>query len=248
MAILPTRTEDRVRPATRQPNRPYAHAGVRVEILPVDDLDGDSGGFHRIGRHERCASCGQPLGNRTTDRLTGVLDRWGWDDQAPEVFAGALRRGLPVALLIVDLDGFKQINDEFGHPAGDAVLRSAAEVLRAATRDTDLVGRYGGDEFLVLLPSATSSGALEVARRIRAGFAAMKVRSRIEREVTVLISGQTASIGLATYHAELRDNLDDLLLDADTALREAKRKGRDRIGMANSSLCGRMLPGYALER
>src|SRR6266496_2647830 len=75
---------------------------------------------------ERCASCGQPTGYWAKDRLTGLPDRWGWDDLAPAVFAHALRRRRTVALLMVDIDRFKQVNDEFGHVAGDLVLQAVS--------------------------------------------------------------------------------------------------------------------------
>jgi hypothetical protein len=112
------------------------------------------------GAEQCCKSCGQLLGYRSTDKLTGLLDRWGWDASAPQAFARAVGQRRSTALLIVDLDWFKLVNDEFGHPAGDAVLRSTAAVLRNASREGDLVGRYGGDEFLMLLsPSWPGRGS-----------------------------------------------------------------------------------------
>ncbi len=164
-----------------------------------------------------CASCGGPEGLWATDRLTMLLDRWGWDEQAVTLLDGA-------ALLVVDLDNFKRVNDRYGHPAGDAVLKAVADTLRATTRKGDLLGRYGGhggDEFLVLLPSTSLNEAMGVAERIRLGIRGMKV-SAGER----VLSGISVSIGVAAGCSEL----DALIASADSSLRAAKRSGRDRVG------------------
>jgi diguanylate cyclase (GGDEF)-like protein len=182
----------------------------------------------------RCESCGQPVGAWATDKLTGLLDRWGWDDEAPHALSRARQRGESTALIIVDLDHFKQVNDSFGHLAGDAVLQHAAHVLRRATRREDLLGRYGGhggDEFLALLPATDLAGAVAVARQIQAGLKAMETTARTA-DGTVVITGRTASIGVAAYHADRGCGLLDLLLAADAALRQAKLAGRDRVRVA----------------
>jgi diguanylate cyclase (GGDEF)-like protein len=183
--------------------------------------------------HGCCDSCGQPLGFWAVDRLTGLLDRWGWDTEAPRSLARAYRSGRPAALLLVDLDRFKEVNDQFGHHAGDELLRSVARVLRESTADGHLVGRYGGhggDEFLVLLPDTDLHGALAVAARIRQGIGALVVDARVDTGTTVTIQQLTASIGVRVRgHGEDTD-LAALVMDADTALRDAKRRGRNRIG------------------
>jgi len=146
-------------------------------------------------------------------------------------------------LIMIDLDRFKEVNDSYGHLAGDAVLRTVADVIRDKTRDNDLACRYGGsagDEFLVLLPSTELDDALAVAERIRAGITSMSVTAKVTRELSATIEGQTASIGVATYSlgdlVEL--DLEDLMLDADVSLRAAKRHGRDRICVANMDVTG----------
>jgi diguanylate cyclase (GGDEF)-like protein len=173
--------------------------------------------------------------------LTGLLDRWGWDVHAPHVLDHARRHHLPVALLIVDLDHFKRINDEFGHPAGDAVLRATADVLRASVRNADLVGRFGGDEFLVLLHGADTDQALAVARRINTGITAID-QAITTPDLMPTLHGLTASVGLATGSPRGNDTPESLLFDADTALRNAKNAGRDNIQVAGLSLAGLNAP------
>jgi diguanylate cyclase (GGDEF)-like protein len=182
----------------------------------------------------RCGSCGQTL----SDPPTGLIERWHWDEVAAEEVARARGNGQSIALIMLDLDRFKDVNDNYGHLAGDAVLRGVADVIREITREGDLACRYGGsagDEFMVLLPQAGLDEALGVAERIRSGIAAMSVTAKVTRDMSAAIESQTASIGVATYClgdlAEL--DLEDLMLDADVSLRAAKRHGRDRICVAN---------------
>lgn len=187
----------------------------------------------------RCDSCGQLV----TDPPTGLIERWHWDEAAADVVARARGRGEPIALIMIDLDRFKDVNDSYGHLAGDAVLRGVADVIRDCTREGDLACRYGGsagDEFLVLLPSSQLDEALTVAERIRGGITHMSVTAKVTRELSATIEGLTASIGVATYNlgdlVEL--DLEDLMLDADVSLRAAKRHGRDRICVANMDVTG----------
>ena len=182
-----------------------------------------------------CQSCGRPL----TDELTEVLDRSGWNRAAAHAFARARQEGNRVALIILDLDRFKQVNDAYGHPAGDAVLRAVAAVLRGAVGEIGLVGRYGGyagDEFLALLPGVSRDDAVRIAQRIRAEVRALAIPARVSRTRTVTITGRTVSIGVAAYTpAEVAIlDLATLVLDADVALRDAKRHGRDCIRVAHS--------------
>ncbi|WP_051772751.1 diguanylate cyclase [Saccharothrix sp. NRRL B-16314] len=163
--------------------------------------------------------------------MTGLLDRWGWDLHAPHVMDHARRHHQSAALLIVDLDHFKHINDDIGHPAGDAVLRATAHVLRTAVREADLVGRFGGDEFIVLLPGADIDQALAVARRISTGVSAIRLDAKTAPGTTAALHNLTASIGIAVDQPS-SDNPETLLLDADTALRDAKRAGRATIRTA----------------
>jgi diguanylate cyclase (GGDEF)-like protein len=200
-------------------------------------VTGDAQPPHHAHTGRSCQSCGQPL----HDLPTGLLERWRWDELAASTLSRVRHQNWSAALLVIDLDRFKEINDEYGHPAGDAVLQAVADLLCEQTRDEDLACRYGGyagDEFLVLLVRTGMEEALSVAERIRAGIAGLSVTTKVTRELSATISGHTASIGVAAYCpvdlAEL--GLEDLLLDADAALRAAKRRGRDRICLANVDL------------
>jgi len=188
-------------------------------------------------QQDLCATCGQPLGYWAIDRLTGLLDRWGWDTYAPEALRGAHERRQPLALLLLDLDHFKDINDRYGHVAGDMVLHAVAEVLQAAVRDEDIVGRYGGhggDEFLVLLPTTNRDRAMSVAQRILEGVKDLEVGvPDVDRGTRTTLTGLTVSIGAALYVPArgVEPTLEELVLEADAALLTAKREGRDTVRM-----------------
>ncbi|WP_192909438.1 GGDEF domain-containing protein [Gandjariella thermophila] len=165
--------------------------------------------------------------------MTGLLDRWGWDTEAPRALALANRSGRTTALLLIDLDRFKDVNDRFGHHAGDQLLRSVADVLRRCTGDGDLVGRYGGhggDEFLLLLPGTDLDAAVDVACRIRDGIRSLVVTASVDADTAVTIRHMTASVGVAVRHPGEDPDLAALVMGADAALRDAKRRGRDRVG------------------
>jgi diguanylate cyclase (GGDEF)-like protein len=200
--------------------------------LPVDH---GSLRLHDESAPLRCGACAQPVGAWTTDRLTGLLGRWGWDDQAPAVYRRAQRRWEQVALLMIDLDRFKKINDEYGHPAGDVVLTDVADVLMRHTRSADLVCRYGGDEFLVLLPRTTAGEATVVAERMLHGIRALKTDVTTNDGYGLTLYGQTASIGVAAHVPSGDDTLIDLVRDTDAALQRAKRKGRARVQVHDPS-------------
>lgn len=165
------------------------------------------------------------------DPKTGLLNMRAWREAAAREIGRASRGNVPVALLMIDLDNFKSINDTWGHPAGDDVLAQVAEALRTETRPTDLVGRFGGEEFVGLLPDADTDNALAAAERIRHRIAALQVITTDKRGGPVTITDRTTSVGLAVYphHATA---LDQLLRAADTAVYEAKERGRDQVRLA----------------
>jgi diguanylate cyclase (GGDEF)-like protein len=151
-----------------------------------------------------------------TDALTGLSNRRGIEERLNDEVARAIRFGHPLAVLMIDLDDFKSINDRYGHAVGDDILRSTAIAIDNSVRSIDIAGRYGGEEFLVVLPETDASGAEVVAERIRAS---------VER------LGATVSIGLSPIRAE--DSSASILVGrADEALYEAKRTGKNRIALA----------------
>ncbi len=164
------------------------------------------------------------------DVLTGLPNRALLVDRAEQTLARARRSSNPVAALFVDIDGFKHINDSFGHAAGDELLRVVAARLSGVVREADTVGRLGGDEFVVLLEDmAFDAGPELVAERI-CGLLSQPVDLQTTRRRTLSV---TASIGIATGQ---RESADDLLRDADCALYEAKGAGKNRWVVFDSSM------------
>ena len=156
----------------------------------------------------------------TRDELTGLTNQRLFEETLALELGRHQRTGAPISVIALDVDRFKVVNDEFGHPAGDAVLRAVGAALRAATKPYDLPSRYGGDEFLVLLPGCSGEEAAGVAERLR----------RVAGEATDP-TPVTVSAGTATLPDDAHDGA-SLVAAADAALYEAKRTGRDRVGTA----------------
>ncbi len=174
-----------------------------------------------------------------TDQKTGVLNAGAWQSEADHALERARRRREPLAVLLADVDHFKEVNDTHGHLTGDAVLRTLAAEMRQQVRDSDLVGRFGGEEFAVLLDGTTAEEAGRIAERIRSGVSSVKV---LTRDQSV---GVTVSIGVALldHHAKPAHaktahgkELTDLIEAADIALYRAKRTGRDRVCVYDPAL------------
>jgi diguanylate cyclase (GGDEF)-like protein len=156
------------------------------------------------------------------DALTTLPNRLLFDEVAQRSLAFAQRRNLPLALLAIDLDGFKTVNDTLGHSAGDEVLRAVAQRIQETVRASDIAARIGGDEFVVLLTDVTSITAMETAQRL------VVLLSEPYPNIHLPVS---ASVGVALYplHAI---NLTGLMHQADKALYEAKDQGRHRAVLA----------------
>ncbi|MYN45634.1 diguanylate cyclase [Pseudoduganella sp. FT93W] len=161
----------------------------------------------------------------TIDSLTGCANRHHFIERARDYLALMERTSQPLALLIMDLDGFKQVNDRYGHPFGDEVLRATVKAAQLTIRSTDMLGRMGGEEFAVLMPDTDRDGAWRLAERVRVAIAAAEVCSG---EIRL---HPTVSIGLAMRAAG--EQFDGLYVRTDVALYAAKEAGRNRTVMAS---------------
>jgi diguanylate cyclase (GGDEF)-like protein len=172
------------------------------------------------------------------DAKTGLLNVAAWQREADVEVGKAVRSRKPLALLLIDIDHFKHVNDTCGHLAGDQVLARLSEALRVLVRETDILGRFGGEEFVALLPHASVAEAHVVAERLRARISEMSV------QVAAGTVQVTVSIGLAVLGPH-GDDLFELLTSADRALYRAKDSGRDRVCLFTSGEAeSARLPGH----
>jgi diguanylate cyclase (GGDEF)-like protein len=165
-----------------------------------------------------------------TDGLTGVFNHRRFQEQLQGELLRSERHNRPMAVLMVDVDFFKKVNDAMGHPAGDELLRRLAEVLSRDLRQTDMIARYGGEEFGVILPETTKSEAMQVAERMR-----QAVENRINTPESSWPTRVTVSIGVATFPEDGRTG-EQVLTAADQAMYVAKRAGRNRVIGARGSI------------
>jgi diguanylate cyclase (GGDEF)-like protein len=164
-----------------------------------------------------------------TDFLTGLPNHRFFQTTLSSELGRAQRHNHTLSLLIIDLDFLKAVNDRFGHPSGDLVIRTIGETIRKGCRECDFAARYGGEEFIVILPETPLNGAIQVAERIR---------ERIGQEEFPGIGTITASIGVSNYPANAL-NKEDLIRVADQALYVAKNGGRDRVAYFNYQMITR---------
>lgn len=204
-----------------------AHISIMIAFaLPFVTL------LQRSFRHTQLA------GEARIDGKTGLLNAVTWQREAHTEVSRAVRTRTPLAVAMMDIDRFKTVNDTHGHLAGDAVLAGISAALRDLLRDYDIVGRFGGEEFAILLPHTTAAEARDIAERLRL---------RIAEIITPVTAGAesvplriTVSIGVAVLE-EARRDLDELLAAADSALYQAKQSGRNTtciIGDAGVSASG----------
>jgi len=157
-----------------------------------------------------------------TDSLTGIFNMRGFAIVASRLIAQSERYNRPASLLMIDSDNLKSVNDTHGHDAGNRLLKLVAKCIETELRHTDVLARYGGDEFVALLPESPSSGALDVAERIRSAVAASPLDVDGKRIMT------SVSIGLAIYPDDGR-SIDTVLARADRAMYTAKEQGRNQV-------------------
>jgi diguanylate cyclase (GGDEF)-like protein len=158
----------------------------------------------------------------TTDSLTGLANRWTFDEELALEWRRAERVGDPLALILLDLDNFKAINDTHGHQGGDEALRKVGEVLTASVRQVDLAARYGGEEFAVIVPETDLDGALDLAERLRKALESKEIELQNGARLSV-----TASFG-AAVKGDLTSG-EKLVAAADRELYEAKHSGKNRV-------------------
>lgn len=159
----------------------------------------------------------------STDVLTGLKNRRAFDEKLKEEFDRAQRYHLSLSFLMVDIDRFKQFNDEFGHAAGDALLKTIAQVLKKTARSHDTAARYGGEEFAVILPNTSREGALIIAERLRRAVATFP------GPIRVTVSIGISSLNLSMSEATAMTDANALVSSADIALHKAKQNGRNRV-------------------
>jgi len=182
---------------------------------------------------QRSLSHVQLVSESRTDSKTGLLNAATWERESAVEVTRAVRTRSPLAIAMVDIDKFKVINDTYGHLAGDQVLKEIANTLKTLLRDYDLAGRFGGEEFSLLLPQTRAVDAFRIAERVRANIAALSI---IAPGVTGGERVQvTVSIGVAALDSGSQRGLSELMAAADAALYRAKAGGRDQVQMISTT-------------
>lgn len=160
------------------------------------------------------------------DPLTGLFNRRHLEESLDQELTIALRQNHPVSIILSDLDHFKQINDQYGHQAGDMTLKTCAHVYQKLNRSTDITCRFGGEEFLIVLPKMSKTDAIKRAEKLRLSIEQTKIRI-VGTDLSI-----TASFGLATYPDDGTTS-EEVIAAADSALYESKRRGRNQITASN---------------
>jgi two-component system cell cycle response regulator len=179
------------------------------------------------------------LNSAIYDWLTGVYNHGYFKRFLDLEIKRSLRQSYPVSLMMIDIDNFKRCNDSFGHAEGDRILKELAQVLKNATREVDLVSRYGGDEFAVILPYADKRGSTKVARRIDQAIRAHDFLPGRPEQLKRL----TCSIGVATFPSDVSSE-EELIEIADAMLYAAKQRGKDQIYVFGQDTWTEELPQF----
>lgn len=187
-----------------------------MQFALIERLDEAELALHRLAR---------------TDELTGLPNRRALIEAGEDVLSRSRRRGSDVALLFVDVDHFKRINDTHGHIVGDLVLRHLARRIAGGLRETDLLCRFGGEEFAALLPDTDEQSAAEIAERLRRTTAASPIMARQSEGPAIPV---TLSLGLTAAEAESAGDIHRLIDVADRAVYAAKEAGRDTVAMRSA--------------
>jgi diguanylate cyclase (GGDEF)-like protein len=175
-----------------------------------------------------------PLVEQTrVDTKTGLLNVSAWEKEATVEVDRAVRTSTPLAIAMVDIDHFKRVNDTYGHLVGDRVLRAVSDSLRGQLRNYDLAGRFGGEEFILLLPQARETDAWRVAERLRTHIASMEIPVDDELDCAIFVR-LTISVGVAALDGVSR-TITDLMAAADGALYQAKQTGRNKTHMITAN-------------
>jgi len=165
-----------------------------------------------------------------TDGLTGLINRRHFEERLAAEFARSERYRAPLSCFLLDIDHFKKVNDTWGHPFGDVVLREVAAVARRALRDVDVIARYGGEELIALLPETGPEEAWRAAERVRMGVEAMRLTAQTASGPQTVKC--TASIGVSTFPSDQVDSAETLVQTADNCLYDAKEGGRNQVRQA----------------
>jgi diguanylate cyclase (GGDEF)-like protein len=165
------------------------------------------------------------------DAKTGLLNVSTWEQEASVELSRSIRSGAAAALAVVDIDHFKRVNDTHGHLVGDRVLRAVADALRTGSRDYDRTGRFGGEEFVLLLANADENEACRIAERLRDHIGKMQVP--VDDRPDGPTVSVTISVGVAAMKRGTTRELTELLTAADSALYDAKQAGRNRVRLAD---------------
>jgi diguanylate cyclase (GGDEF)-like protein/PAS domain S-box-containing protein len=222
--VVPTMRSGKVVSILGVGNKPSDYENQDIELVSyIADLVWEIVEQKRAAEHIRQLNS-QLESLAMTDELTGLMNRRSFFIRGASEIKRVRRYHTPLSLLMLDLDGFKTINDQYGHEIGDVMLQSVAQILCVIVRECDLVARMGGEEFSILLPNTKPKDAENMAERIRLAVEA------IECPVPDGIVTVTASIGVSGYSQDVAD-IDAILRNADAAMYQAKRVGRNRIVM-----------------